>query len=140
LQTQHYREQHEKLRKIVEEIPTSVTQVSEAAIRGLMVKFIGTLRAHLGMEDTYLYPAMMEHPDPEIREKARSFKQEMGDLASGIETFYNKWSKAGNISTSPADFVQDWSRTRSVLLNRMDREDRDLYELVDRKVDLRRSA
>ncbi len=140
MQTQIYREQHEKLRKIAGEIPTVASQASEAVIRGQMVKFIGTLRAHLAMEDTYLYPVMLEHADPNIRSKAQSFKQEMGDLASVVDAFHHKWSRAGAITDDPNAFVQAWIGVRSALLNRMNREDSDLYELIDKKVDLRRSA
>jgi hypothetical protein len=140
LQTQRYRQQHEQLRTIVAEIPTVASQASEATIRGILIKFIGTLRAHLAMEDTYLYPAMLEHPDQNVRAKAQAFKQEMGDLAGAVDAFYHKWSQAGAISGDPNGFVQAWSTTRASLLNRMNREDSDLYELVDKNVQLRRSA
>lgn len=140
MQTQRYREQHEQLKKLISEIPGSEAQVSEGPVRGVMVKFIGTLRAHLTMEDTYLYPAMMSHADAAIRAKAQAFKEEMGGLSSAVDKFYQKWSIAGAITNDRAGFVRDWSATRAALLNRMNREDSDLYELIDQKVDLRRSA
>ncbi len=94
----------------------------------------GVLRAHLKMEDDFLYPAMMNHPDSAVREKATAFKAEMGGLAAAFGGFYDAWIKPHAISSRSGQFVSDWIGVRTALANRMDREDDDLYAPVDREV------
>ncbi len=140
MQTERYRRQHETLRALVADIPTSAAAVAETQVRGLLIKFIGTLRAHLVMEDTYLYPAMMKHPDAAVREKAEHFQKEMGNLSAAIEEFFKTWSAIGTISKDPQAFVDDWKRVFATLANRMNREDNDLYALIDNSVKIQQSA
>lgn len=140
MQTESYRKQHDALRNLIAEFPDSAAAVDEAKMRGLMVKFIGQLRAHLAMEDTYLYPTLIKHEDKTVREKAERFQLEMGTLAKSLDDFYSHWARAGMITANTAGFVEEWIKVRSALSNRISREDSDLYDLVDRTVALRRSA
>lgn len=130
--TQRYREQHEALRQIAGEIPTVASEVSERAVRGWLIKLIGTLRAHLGLEDSYLYPQMLKHPDSAVREKAQRFQQEMGGLSQAVDEFHKRWSTINAIDSDPAGFVAQWAKIRAALVDRMEREDDDLYTMLDR--------
>lgn len=79
-----------------------------------------------------MYPQMLKHSDGAVREKAQRFQQEMGGLSQAVEEFHKRWSVINAIDADPAGFAAAWMKVRAALADRMQREDDDLYEILDR--------
>ena len=89
-----------------------------------------TLIAHLKAEDWVLYPRLLASSDPEIATIARAFNEEMGGLAAAFIAYSEKW----NATAIVADWDGYCSDSREVLdalTNRITRENRDLYPLLE---------
>jgi len=136
MQTTLYREHHRAIRDLVSRMPEGTAAPVEEQVRPVLIKLTGLLAAHLKLEDDHLYPAMLANIDPEVRARAELFQTEMGGLSEAFGRFSDRWIAPRAISADPAGFARDWGGIRSALDGRMDREDRDLYALVDSKVRL----
>ena len=92
---------------------------------------MGTLIAHLKLEDWALYPRLIESGDAQMSETGTAFKDEMGGLAPAFIAYCDKW----NAPAIVADWAGYCSDTRAILdalLNRLTRENRELLPLIER--------
>lgn len=136
MKTAEYREHHRALRDLVARIPSNVRPGMAEQVRPLLTKLTDVLRAHLKLEDDHLYPAMLAAVDPEVRATAEAFQAEMGGLAEAFGRFSERWMVPHAVASDPSGFTRDWAGLRSALGGRLNREDGELYALVDSKVDL----
>ncbi len=136
MNTAVYREHHRALRDLVARIPSGIVPGTAELVRPLLIKLSDVLTTHLKLEEEHLYPAMLADVDPGVRARAEDFQAEMGGLAEAFGRFVERWTVPHAVSSDPAAFSRDWAGIRSALAGRMDREDRDLYALVDSQVDL----
>lgn len=92
--------------KEVEEVLNSLTQKLELkdkivenafALTMLIANIAGKLKIHLGSEDKYLYPDLLNSSDPRVQTITRKFIKEMGDLADSFEAYKSKYM---NVVTS----------------------------------------
>lgn len=127
---------HEELLKIAGEISAllSVDTVPEKSdqISRLLSTLLGKLNFHLMMEDKHLYPDFFKHNDEKVRNTALEFADEMGGIATVIHQYRDKWSCSNAIKENPEDFVSQTSRIFEALAKRIDREDNELYPLVEK--------
>lgn len=131
MRSQMYREQHKAIRLMVADLPKSAAALDADGSRAKLLKLGGALKAHLKLEDEQMYPAMMSNGSAEIQHKAKGFQEEMGGLAGAFDVFFSAWSRPGAIAADPAGFVSAWLPVKAALGERMDREDRDLYVMLD---------
>lgn len=92
---------------------------------------MGTLIAHLKLEDWALYPRLIQSGDRQMSEAGAAFKEEMGGLAPAFITYCDKW----NATTIDADWEGYCRETREILdalINRLTRENRELLPLIER--------
>jgi hypothetical protein len=92
---------------------------------------MGTLIAHLKLEDWALYPRLIDSGDRQMSEAGEAFKEEMGGLAPAFIAYCDKW----NATTIDADWQGYCNETRDILdaLNtRLTRENRELLPLIER--------
>ncbi len=133
--TQRFRDQHDDLLKIASEISShlNVDELSNDAseARLLLSKLLGKLTIHLAMEDKALYPQMLGHSDERVRDMARKFMEEMGGLRGAVNAYKKKWSSALPIQNDPTDFISQTKGIFDALANRIEREDNELYKMVD---------
>ena len=94
-------------------------------------KLSSVLIAHLKAEDWVLYPPLLSANDPAVAATAKQFVDEMGGLAQAYSVFNEKWDALS--------IEADWPRYRveakgiiDALTNRILRENRDLYPLLER--------
>lgn len=126
-----YRQQHDVLRSLAREIPLEAARVPQVPVKALLIELRDKLLSHLRLEDDVIYPAMLEHWDVHVREKAAVFQDEMGSLSRIFATFADKWIGEKALDRSPEAFVREWKAVLGAVLNRMDREDNDLFDAVD---------
>lgn len=136
MSTTLYEQQHAALIALAKRLPTSGALVNAEQAKTALLALGHPLREHLNLEDMFLYPALLSHWNPQVREKAQVFKEEMGGLAAAFDAFEHKWRHGDDIRTSPHAFVAEWKCILGALTTRMKREDTDLF--VDANEDRRR--
>jgi hypothetical protein len=127
--TKLYRDQHERLRAHAAKMLSATT---EADHRTLLAQLAGQVMMHLKGEDESLYPRLLAHADPQVRAKAKELQDSMGGLARAFSGFYEKWIKPGAIAGDVQGYKTEMRGVIQAFSQRMDLEDRDLYDLADR--------
>lgn len=90
----------------------------------------GKVKVHLAQEDQVLYPALLRHKDPGIRETAQKFVQEMGGLAEAFGKFKTRYSSLDGLKENPAQFAAELNKIAAALKKRIQAEDQELYPLA----------
>ncbi len=133
--TKRFRDQHDDLLMMASEISLHLKaeylsrDANEARL--LLSKLLGKLSIHLAMEDKALYPQMLEHSDDRVRSMARKFMDEMGGLGEAVNAYKAKWPSALPIQDDPDEFISQTKGIFDALANRIERENNELYEMVD---------
>ena len=120
---------HAVLRAQLERFPAPAV-ANAAQIRTALREFETVLLRHLAFEDMRLYP-VLEAAAPVIADRARRYREEMGDLSGGFVAFLRRWSAEHAIEAEPQAFTQAWTAVRTALERRMTAEDDDLYEIAE---------
>ena len=101
-----------------------------AHVRAALRNVETVLVRHLAFEDARLYP-VLEAADAAVAERARRYREEMGDLSGRLVAFMQRWSGERAIEAEPDVFAAAWNAVRTALERRMAAEDDDLYELAE---------
>jgi hemerythrin-like domain-containing protein len=134
--TQLYREQHREISRVVADL---APLLEAAALKkdatpafGRLMDLAGRLRVHLTLEDRTLYPELLLHRNPDVRALARLYRDEMGGIYGDLEGLLHAWHSPETIAADPGRFVREVKAFLQVLARRVEREDGELYPLVDR--------
>jgi len=127
---------HEELLAIAGEISAllyidTVPEKSDEISR-LLSALLGKLNFHLTMEDKHLYPEFFKHEDQKVRNTAQQFVDEMGGIATVLQEYRSKWSCGIVIKRDPEAFISETKGIFEALAKRIDREDNELYPMVER--------
>jgi iron-sulfur cluster repair protein YtfE (RIC family) len=132
-----FREQHDELlglaNALLAELDADKLATNAASARSVLNKLTGKLMLHLGAEDRHLYPDLLESPDAETRKLARQFVDEMGGIADTFVEYTEKWRMTGNIQSDVNGFIVETRDIYQALTVRIDKENRLLYPLMDRR-------
>ena len=120
---------HAVLRDLIERFPAPVA-ANAAQVRASLHHVGTVLVRHLAFEDVRLYP-VLEAAEPATAERARRYREEMGDLSGRVVAFLERWRAEGAVETEPQAFAQAWDVVRTALERRMAAEDDDLYEIAE---------
>ena len=127
--------QHSKIYELIDEMKIMVDQNdfenNSEDISMNINQLAGLLRIHLGNEDRYLYPKMINSEDDNIREIAEKFDAEMGGLSNNYITFKIKYNATHKIMENVLTFKNEFNSIMNKLLERLIKEDTELYPLVD---------
>lgn len=131
--TENFRRQHDEARALVRHIQelSLNAEARGTEIRVELAKLRGILKVHLTMEDRSLYPTLLQHKDPKIAALARRFSDEIGGVTSAFLDFTKSWAEPGTIEKLPEKFRGELNAVIKVLALRMDREDKELYPLLE---------
>lgn len=130
----HLREEHAELVRIVGELQKLINHdspPSQVELFQVRRKLSSVLIAHLKAEDWVLYPPLLNSNDPHISGTAQQFVDEMGGLAQAYSVFNEKWDALG-IEADWAHYRAEAKGIIDALTNRIVRENRDLYPLLER--------
>lgn len=86
--------------------------------------------AHLTREDWLLYPALLQSSDKVISAAAQAFIDEMGGLLAAYKAWSGEWP-IERIVAEWKTFVTDTSALLDALSQRIERENSELYPLVE---------
>ncbi len=133
--TERFERQHAELvslaKAVAAELDTRRLSVDPSAARRALAAFTGKLRVHAAMEQDALYPRLLASENPDVAKKARELDAEVGTLYATFFTYLERWSSAESIKAAPEDFGRETMMQLHLLGQRMKREDRELYPLVD---------
>ena len=113
------------------EAPTSPPASEVSSVRR---ELSSILVPHLETEDWTLYPRLAASEDPEIATKAKAFCDEMGGLAAAYQVYILRW----NVMSIGANWHGYCLETRDMigaLMTRITRENRELFPLIEARVD-----
>jgi hemerythrin-like domain-containing protein len=128
------RDHHAILRELINRIASKPRAFDAPRAREDLGRLQTVLLRHLHFEDDHLYPDLEETERPDVSQKARRYKREMGDLRHRFEAFLERWNEA-TIAGEPVRFADEWHALRQALISRIDAEDGDLYEIAEQLVD-----
>ncbi len=133
--TANLRRQHEELLATVDAIEASLDPEKlgrdAKEVRKLLSVLSGKLKVHLAMEDKCLYPQLLSHENEIIRDTAKRFIIDIGELGRVLEAYLQEWPSHVAVQEKPETFIVD---TRAILMKlskRIAKEDRVLFVLLD---------
>ncbi|NLU51924.1 MAG: hemerythrin domain-containing protein [Clostridiaceae bacterium] len=106
--------------------------VIETALR--INTLAGKLKIHMLEEDKFLYPELLNHTDVEVKNMANQYISEMGHLAEEYANFKAKYNTPNKIHANPDAFISEAKAIIKALINRMNKEDNELYSFVQKKL------
>jgi len=131
-----YREQHRGLLNLAKKINELLVpgQLANDAteVRMCLADLSGKLKVHLAAEDHSLYPSLLKHEKEEIRAIVQQFIDEIGSLSTVLMGYLEKWPSPLPIQDNPGDFIKDTKGILSALAGRIEKEDNQLYPLLDK--------
>lgn len=134
--TDRFRRQHQEILQLMAQITSMLdtSQPGEKArdIRTQLSVLAGKLNVHLAMEDNALYPSLLEQKDGNVGLVARKYAEEMGHIKETFAGYLKKWPTPMAIQNDPGRFSGETREIFAALARRIQREDDELYPLVDR--------
>ncbi len=134
--TDNFKNQHVQILTIARDIKALLTSPDAAKhtveVRQLLSQLSGKLSFHLAMEDKSLYPFMSSHADAHVKALSKQYSDEMGSLGQTFKAYLGKWSNAMLIDADLPGFVGETRDVINALVRRIQREDTELYPMVDK--------
>lgn len=123
---------HKDIYEVISDVETNLKdlETNAASIAKLISRLAGMLKIHLGNEDRYLYPAMKNSSDLELQKKASKFQHEMGNLSEEFMKFKDKYNTQSKIVSNKENAKSEIEKMCKIIIERMHREDNDLYPLA----------
>ncbi len=128
------RQEHAELVRIVGELAAMIdcdAPPPSVELFNVRRKLSSVLIAHLKGEDWVLYPPLLSSADPAVAATAKQFVDEMGGLAQAYSVFYERWD-ALSIESNWNGYREAADAIIEALNNRIIRENRDLYPLLEK--------
>lgn len=96
-------------------------------------KLAGQLNIHLMSEDDFMYPALKASKEPEVREMAGAYSQDMGDLVVDFQNYKVKFNTRNKVLAAQEEFRPATKVILKRIQTRIDKENRNLYRLIAEK-------
>jgi hemerythrin-like domain-containing protein len=131
-----FKQDHEAISKGISQVVAALAAAAgghntEALVAGVQQLF-GKLSVHLALEDQVLYPKLRESTDDSVRELARRFETQMGGIKRRFEEYKNRWPGKIAVAKDPTAFVAETKKLIAALIDRVRREDSELYPAAER--------
>jgi len=128
---QQHLDLQERCEQILQIVDSGPLKAKAGAILDLMTALSRDLDEHLRLEDDYLYPALKRRSQPLVRQTAEKFAQELGGLRQRCQEHMSCWSDKEAIRRQEERFRSETRAMASALRLRMQREDEELFPLLD---------
>jgi hemerythrin-like domain-containing protein len=90
----------------------------------------GKLNIHMRTEDKFLYPQLINSKDDKLKKVAIEYSEEMGNIYMIFNEFKNQFNTKNKILNDKDKFLMEIRRVLSLLKNRIDKEDINLYPKI----------
>ena len=121
--------QHHELSQMAAELLIAINAPEPRPVAALRWRLARALLAHLALEDSYLYPALMGSQEPSVAGVAASFREEMGQLAPMFRKYLAEWADLRIANEWPV-FATETRTIISALRQRILYEDNTLYPVA----------
>lgn len=88
------------------------------------------LNLHQRLEDHAFYPMLHEHKDPRVRTTSLRLKDKFLECGNTHLLYQETYPTAQSIEANPAQYVRDTHTIISMIRNRINIEERELYSLL----------
>lgn len=129
-----FKHQHIEIMEAVNELRRLVAEgiVRNAdRISAKMVSMSGTIKLHLSVEDSVLYPALQKSQDATHVALGNKYRSEMDGLAAAYTQFAGKWLSAKRIADDADGFRAEANTVFKALHERIQRENKELYPVLE---------
>jgi hemerythrin-like domain-containing protein len=130
-----FKQQHVEIMAAVTELRGLVkTGIAEhaAEIAKHIISMSATIKLHLSVEDSVLYPALQKSRDPSHAALGSRYQSEMGDLAAAYMKFAGKWLSAQQIAGDVEGFRSEANLVFKALHDRIQKENAELYPALEK--------
>lgn len=130
---ENYLEQHEKIKvqvAVIQKLSLGNLQNNATQIGTEISRLAGVIQVHLSSEDKFMYPKIMTSGDENIKNKAITYQNEMGDLMEAFKAFKDKYNTKPRFLENEKTFQKDWMDIVKQLLRRIEREEKELYKHI----------
>jgi hypothetical protein len=127
------RRQHEEICDVILGLKGSIEAVDNLEIEAFKISqqiniLAGKLKIHLGTEDRYMYPYILEKGSDELKRIAQGYVIEMGTISDEFLNYKNRFNTKSKIINDSKGFVTETSKIIKVLEERIKKEDSNLYQ------------
>ncbi len=131
-----FREQHDRILEIAEEISLCVDDMDNLRenpnrAAKLLSDLSRNLKMHLTLEDTSLYPILNIVDNKELNEVAAGYIDEMGYIKKAFDEYSARWHSGFRIKENPEVFAEETKQLLDSLTNRIEKENSGLYNMID---------
>lgn len=136
MRTENLRIEHAELLGLASKLATLLNtpenrSATATGLRETLVKMNAKLGLHLAMEDKDLYPSLMKSTHGEAAAVAKRFVDEMGGIGAAFKEYLKKYPTGAVIEANWDAFKSESVGILGVLGNRIEKEERELYPLLD---------
>lgn len=135
LRTATFRKQHEDIidliNNILDSLDLNILKANSHGIRKIITKLTNNVKVHLILEDSALYPILVNSDNKKIKTRSNQFMDEMGVISGTYSEYVEKWSKGSSIKEDTGNFIDETRTIMDALINRIERENTDLYKILD---------
>ncbi|MBI3206316.1 MAG: hemerythrin domain-containing protein [Myxococcales bacterium] len=133
--TKMFRDQHDDLLKAAAKLKAELNadKIGKDAVpaKSALSQLLGKLSVHLAMEDKSLYPQLLKHSDQKVKTTASRFVSEMGAIGKVLADYQKAWPSDVALKQNPRGFVQQTTTILDALAKRIEKENGELYKMVD---------
>lgn len=133
---QNLQRQHQEISKLIGQLAAydrkEVVEEKAFEISLLLGSLSGKIKLHLLADDRYVYPLLTAHSNMEIKAISQKFADEMGNLSAIFLQFQEKYANAAQIRALAPGFAAELKGIISAIQERIVREDKSLYPLLER--------
>lgn len=87
----------------------------------------GKLNIHMNSEDKFLYPELINSRDEQLKQIAKQYSEEMGNIHQEFNNYKNKFNTKSKILSDVDGFLKESKEIIKLLENRISKEDIYLY-------------
>jgi hypothetical protein len=129
-----FKHQHHEILGCIADLRTQVRSgitANATEIARLIVQMSSTIKLHLAVEDSVLYPALQRSRNTSLALMGKRFQDEMTNIAAGYLAFSRRWNSPANVAAEPEAFRADANSVLKVLYDRMQKENTDFYPAIE---------
>lgn len=123
--------QHSEIKDSVLKIKQVANSNDMKADLDILVREINTLAGklniHMNSEDKFLYPALVESNDEQLRQIAKQYSEEMGNIHKEFNDYKNRFNTKTKILGDKVGFLKESKEIIKLLEERISKEDMYLY-------------
>lgn len=92
----------------------------------------GKSKIHMMSEDEFLYPSLISSNYEDIKNIAKSFHSEMGNINELFISFVKRYNIPSKIRENSNAFTEDANKILKLMADRINKENNELYPLIEK--------